>query len=85
MRRPVIGRRDASFTIDAALPPDVELVTATPRPRESHVDLSRHWIAIGAHLEQWATPEVTVEDLCAVEDRLADAIYRRSQVQRLAG
>ena len=70
MRRLVIGRRDASLTIEVALPRD---------------DLSQQWIAIGAQLEQWATPEVTIEDLCAVEDALAEVIYLRSQIRRLTG
>ncbi len=85
MRRPVIGLRDALRTIAAALPRALEHFTAARRPGESHVDLSRHWIAIGAQVEQWATPDVMIDDLGAVEDGLAEAIYLRSQARRLTG
>lgn len=85
MRRPVIGFREASRTIAAALPRALEQLTAARRPGEPQVDLSRHWIAIGAQVEEWATPDVTVDDLGAVEDGLAEAIYLRSQARRLMG
>jgi hypothetical protein len=83
MRRPVIGFRAASRTIVAALPRALEHLTAARRPSESDVDLSRHWIAIGAQVEAWATPDVTIDDLGAVEDGLAEAIYLRSRARRL--